>query len=337
MLCKAVSLPKSDSVLWDSGYARQQALSNLAGLCLFHPEICLTIERPLELGADAASGDICLVLSSWLRENGGCENAQKALRGRVKSCLELLSDDDPTNDGDAWLELFKTLLMDPDSDEDLSGALYMLKTWRRMITSSESTESNDKYEDIEESDEIELGNDTEEGFAEEERAPRANQMEDDIVDDIIWFAEGSRTPRGYGESYTACPNCALQVTSVSDWYFCRSCPHTVLCPSCYADIKSGHAQDHLLSQHVPQTCNSQHNFYYTGKPLRLSECEELGKVRFSSSESGEVKTLWVEEWKDQLAEKWRTKDFEFEGGFSAWCMNVLPELQRDRWACLFKE
>lgn len=336
MLCKAVSMPKLDSVHWQSDYAREQALSNLAAICLYHPEISLGVESPLELDVDAESSDICLVISSWLLEKGDRGNARKALCGRVKSCLQLLSDDDPTNDGDAWLELFKTLLADLDSDEDMSGALYMLKTWRRTSSNYEIPESSDDYEDVDESVEIEIEDDmTLERCLAEEKKTSQPKKEEDVVDDVVWFVEGSRTLRGFGESYTACPNCDLQVTSVSDWYFCRSCPHIVLCPSCYGDIGSDSVKN-FLSQHAPQTCNSQHDFYYTGKQLRFSECEELGKIRLTSSDSGEVKTLWIEEWKDKLAEKWGTKDFEFEGGLSAWCMKVLPEPQRERWASLFK-
>jgi hypothetical protein len=51
---------------------------------------------------------------------------------------------------------------------------------------------------------------------------------------------------------------------------------------------------------------------------------------------GKRRTAWIEEWKDQLSEKWETADFAFEGGLSAWCMRVLPEPQRSRWATFFR-
>ncbi|KAB8068593.1 hypothetical protein BDV29DRAFT_184282 [Aspergillus leporis] len=45
---------------------------------------------------------------------------------------------------------------------------------------------------------------------------------------------------------------------------------------------------------------------------------------------------WIEEWKKQLSEKWETEDSAFEGGFSSWCMRVLPEPQSARWKTLFR-
>jgi hypothetical protein len=49
-----------------------------------------------------------------------------------------------------------------------------------------------------------------------------------------------------------------------------------------------------------------------------------------------MQTMRVGEWRDRLEQKWETKNFEFEGGLSAWCMQVLPEVQRARWATFFK-
>ena len=117
---------------WRNKPAQDRSMSHLAAVCLYHPEIPFCDGEPLTLGADAEFGDICLVISSWLRKNGDYANARKALCGRVKKCLEMLTDDDPSNDGDSWIELFKTFLVDTHSDEDLSGTLYMIKTWRQI-------------------------------------------------------------------------------------------------------------------------------------------------------------------------------------------------------------
>jgi hypothetical protein len=54
------------------------------------------------------------------------------------------------------------------------------------------------------------------------------------------------------------------------------------------------------------------------------------------SRDGARRAIWEEEWKDKLAEKWQTKDFEYEGGYAAWCMRVLSEPQRTLWAAFFQ-
>lgn len=311
-------------IYWRNKPAQERSTSHLAAVCLYHPEISFCEEEPLTLGADAEFGDICLVISSWLRNNGDYANARKALCGRVKKCIEMLSDDDPSNDGDSWIELFKTFLVAADSDEDLSGTLYMMKTWRQIFgrrNSEKVKEAADAFEEIQLDDKT-SGSQS----AKEHKKAAEPKEEEKVAYDTIW-AEW--------ESVTACASCDLLVTSASHWYFCRSCPHTVLCPSCYRDIQRSSVNT-LLSQHAPRTCSAHHEFYYTGEPLRLSESADQGMIRLRSTNSDEVQTLWIEEWKDRLAEKWGTKEFEFEGGLSPWCMRVLPAGQRERWATFFK-
>jgi hypothetical protein len=52
------------------------------------------------------------------------------------------------------------------------------------------------------------------------------------------------------------------------------------------------------------------------------------------SAAGEKQVIWIEEWKERLAKKWEIEDFGFEDELSAWCMRVLPEPQRSRFATL---
>jgi hypothetical protein len=54
------------------------------------------------------------------------------------------------------------------------------------------------------------------------------------------------------------------------------------------------------------------------------------------SSDGNRRVIWIEDWKDGLVKKWEITDFSFDGGLSAWCMRVLPEPQRTRWAKMFK-
>ncbi|CBF89333.1 predicted protein [Aspergillus nidulans FGSC A4] len=75
------------------------------------------------------------------------------------------------------------------------------------------------------------------------------------------------------------------------------------------------------------------NIHFWGL-LPPSELVGDGMVPLVSAE-GNRQVIWVEEWKDSLAEKWETESFEYEGGLSAWCMRILPEPQRTRWAAFF--
>lgn len=317
----SLSNPPS-SEFWQIRPAQERSLSHLVAVCLYHPEIHLSgVKRPLALDADVESSDMCLVISSWLRDRGDLENARKALCGRVKKCIALLSDDDPSNDGDAWVSLIKTFLIATDSEEDLSIALYLTKAWRRTAgIEAPKPDTEVGLEPTEAFGEIRLEDD------------KTIESDDGKQAEVEWNGVWDST-----DTLTKCANCQLEVACVSYWYFCRSCPHTALCARCYASIQINNSNTTSLSQLAPHTCNTQHAFYYSGKPLMSSECLEQGMVRLTRTRSnGQMQAIRVEEWKDRLEDKWGTKNFEFEGGLSAWCMQVLPEVQRMRWAALFK-
>ncbi|EED19635.1 NACHT domain protein [Talaromyces stipitatus ATCC 10500] len=98
---EAVTDSNPNPVSWQTEPAQERSLSYMAAVCLYHPEISFCSGNPLTLDSDAEFGDICLIISSWLRDSGDHTNARKALCGRVKKCISLLSDDDPSNDCDA--------------------------------------------------------------------------------------------------------------------------------------------------------------------------------------------------------------------------------------------
>lgn len=326
----AASISNPTPINWQINPAQERSLSHLVAICLYHPEIHFYGGCPLTLDVDAEFSDICLVISCWLRDHGDLANARNALCGRVKKCIALLSDDDPCNDGNARVALFKTFLAATDSDEDLSIALYLIKAWRRILN-AQTPKPDSEVDAAETSGETQLGDDKtskNDSILEYSKAVEPNVGKENEVE---WNGMWDST-----DSFTECAICKLIVASVSNWYFCRSCPHTALCPCCYREMRSS-SSNTTLSQHAPRTCNSQHEFYDSGNPLLSSECLELGMVRLTSTSSNDqIQTLWAEEWKDRLEEKWKTKDFEFKGGLSAWCMRVLPEVQRERWATFFK-
>ncbi|KAJ6182853.1 hypothetical protein N7485_001495 [Penicillium canescens] len=305
---------------------RVRSRSRLAAVCLYHPEIPLCDWSPLRLDKTAEFSDICLVISSWLRDHGDLANARTALRGRVMKSIELLSDDDPSNDDDALISLFLTFLTDVDSDEDLNGALYLTKAWYRdylrgakkdnLISEAVAVPCDDSgaFQDgvAESLNQVHLADD-------ETQRPDAEFSERQSSYTIDYFAE--------------CSKCKCGMRSICHWYFCRSCPFMMLCQWCYHDIQSAISQSG--ASHLPGICDPQHEFYYTGSPLRPSERVPEGMMALETS-NGKRQIIWIEDWKDKLSEKWGAADFAFEGGLSAWCMRVLPKPQRSRWATLFR-
>lgn len=150
----------------------------------------------------------------------------------------------------------------------------MMKTWRQIFNHGQP-ESEKVKEAVETLEEIQLGDDKTLRNQNKKVEPKE---EEKVAYDMIWTE---------WESVTACASCDLLVTSVSHWYFCRSCPHTVLCLICYRDIEMSSVNT-FLSQHAPRTCNAHHEFYYTGEPLRFSESADQGMIRLRSSNSDEA-------------------------------------------------
>ncbi|KAJ5655135.1 hypothetical protein N7507_007085 [Penicillium longicatenatum] len=283
---EVVSLDNPDG--WNTEPAQTWSRSRLATVCLYHPEAPFCAKSPLRLNEKTNSGDICLVISSWLRDHGDITNAREALRGRVKRSIELLSDDGPSNDDGVFMILFSTFLVAADSYEDLNGALYLLKVWHRDCL---------------------------------------RQAKRHLPDDGAEGPDDDNFPFSI-DQLAECSNCKREMNSICHWYFCRSCPLTAICRRCYHGIRS-------TASHLRGICDPRHDFYYTGPPLQPSECVPKGMMALESSD-GKRQTIWIEEWQNKLAEKWGTEDFAFKGGLSAWCMRVLPEPQRSRWATFFR-
>lgn len=301
-----------------------RAMSKLVALCLDDADIPFCERPPLILKENSELDDICLVLSSWLQDRGDIANARDALRWCVKECISLLSDDDPSNDIDAYMRLFRVFLAVKDSDEDLGAALYLIKQEPEPRTSvarnrTGATNLSDDDVQLEVSDALQNVQLTD---GEDPCLDSGTDADDDDIYDALY-------PDIVYDRCTDCSGCKREIGTMQHWYFCRSCAFSTICRRCYRQCESGD-----LSK-IPGICDPDHKFFYTDPLLRSSERVPKGMVPLISPD-GEKQIIWIEEWKDRLAEKWETADFAFAGGLSAWCMRVLPEPQRTRWATFFQ-
>lgn len=307
---------------WDRA-SQILSICKLASLCLEDQRPLCWKWPPLTLGEDFDFGDVPLLVSTWFRDQGDYASARDAFRWRVKKCLSLLSDDDPANDTDAFVGLFKVFLLAEDSDADLEAALYMIKhnTEPRMLvlhnrtTASIKPDSDPQIDIPDELGTLQLtGN-------------KVHSLESDSDDD--WINDTAYV--GFvPDPLTECSNCKREISNLHHGWFCRSFAFSALCRQCYRLLWS----DNLNS--FASVCNPEHQFFFTGSLLRSSEHVPEGMVPLVSA-TGEKQVVWVEEWKDSLADKWRTADVAFpEDSFLAWCMHVLPEPQKKRWATVFK-
>jgi hypothetical protein len=218
------------------------------------------------------------------------------------------------------MTLFKTFMADLDSREDRDAALHLLKDAEKRAMSRynavvQPQEAND-------SGTGELSQSLKVTCLTDEKAE--NQDGDDDDDDADRL-----NVRALANYLDECVNCRRELENIHFWYFCCLCLYTALCRRCYHELEGGPHPSGLFG-----TCNPEHEFIYTRGLLPPSELVGDGMVPLVSAE-GNRQVIWVEEWKDSLAEKWETESFEYEGGLSAWCMRILPEPQRTRWAAFF--
>jgi hypothetical protein len=304
---------------WGTENYRERSLAHLVELCLSNADIPPSESFPITLGTAAESSGACLIISSWLQNHGDPNNARHALRGRVKACVALLSDDDPTNDDDAFISLFKTFMIDPGSEEDIGAVLYWIKQDNERLIKRYDDEERDAVKSKDEAGLVgSLG--------------KTNLKDDseginsaDSLDDLnIWFT---------CDALIMCSICTQQIKSIHGWYYCRSCPYKTCCRECSSKHPRNSNSPGLYK--CPGVCDDEHHFFYTGGLLRAAERVPEGMIPVVSSD-GDRHDIWIEDWKDGLAKKWETADFTFDGGLSAWCMRVLPEPQRTRWAKMFK-
>lgn len=315
-----------------------RSLSLLAAVCLYHPEIPFCGNAPSALHEDDVS-EVALVVSSWLRDNRDIVNARSLLGYVVRRCIALLSDDDTWNDIDAFVMLFKVFLVAVDSDEDLRAALYLIKAWNKGVDELALTQSPEaeaaavSHDDSASSVQNDLSNSLDKvHLADDDDAQLQSPDDDDEEeDDPSWRIV---------DPVTECSTCKHEITSIFQWYFCRSCPLTALCRRCHRDLQSSPDTTRDHPRGMTGRCNPQHKFFYTGQVLRPAEYVPTGMVPLVSSD-GQKQVIWIEEWKDKLLEKWtetetETVDLPGDGGLSAWCMQVLPKAQKSRWAEYFK-
>jgi tetratricopeptide (TPR) repeat protein len=302
-----------------------RAMSRLATACLYWPQIPFYGNNPPAFVEDDIN-EVSLIVSSWLLDNGDMVHARQLLSEVVRRCIALLSDDTPANDIDAFVILFKVFLMIEDSDDDLRAALYLIKAWGKE---SDDPALGDDVVGVVQTDVSSVLEKVR--LADDEAQMQDEDPEDDWAapyDD--WFTT---------DPSTHCSTCKDVIRSLNRWHFCRSCPLTVLCHHCYRELqsKSDPTQDHPRG--FVGRCSPQHKFFYSGAALRQTGYVSKGMVPLVGTD-GKRQVVWIDEWKEKLAEKWvgaGTEQLNLDdGGLSAGCMQVLPEAQRDRWGKFFK-
>lgn len=323
--CEIATVPDEPGYWWIQHF-RTRSLSRLAAVCLYYPQIPFCGDTPAVLAEDDLS-EFSLIVSSWLLDSGDIFHAKQLLSEVVRRCIALLSDDAPANDIDAFIVLFEVFLMAMDSDDDLCAAIYLIKAW------AEESDDLGLNKDVERDVPTDMSRTLEKiRLADDEAQVQDEDLDDDQAKPFDgWYATE--------KNLTQCSTCKHEIRSINQWHFCRSCPLTALCHHCYRELQSkpNPTDDHPRG--ITGKCSPQHTFFYCGEALRQVGRVPKGMVPLVGSD-GKRQVVWIDEWKEKLAEKWvgtGTESLKFDdGSLPAWCIHVLPSAQRDRWKKFFK-
>lgn len=265
--------------------------------------------------------DINLHIWGWYTRGRWRESDYEArvfLRGRVQKCVDLLSDDDPSSDIEAYIMLFKTLLVTTANDDDLRATLYLMKAWKRVpfdpISDVSKKLSQGRNTVVEEDHD---GRNSSSGSSEKLRgaSDAASEGDPTTIGSEVHANRGHSpaTPPQDGNDTppsaqieddiqsldvkVECEGCHLSRRTWSGWHVCRFCIF-MFCSECFSKLQVG--------DWGRQICSAKHEFFFTGSPLMAEQLVPRGKVPFGNE------MMWIKDWKFALVEKWHTAAFRLD-------------------------
>lgn len=226
---------------------------------------------------------------------GDEKTARKYLRGEVQTALELLSDDDVSNDWQGYRAL--ALALTPLSDDKNALAAWSLMCptteFKDDASSSASTSSINENEAT-------AGASPQE---EENHVKESIQTDNDTSLNTAAIAPNISPPEKHkysshndtdGPMGNYCDGfCGRSWSFPDDMYFCKDCRDVQLDSSCYSKLKSGTLK--FRKAH----CHSSHEFLY----VPVWDVEGLGKVDEGFVRVGR-EVVTVREWLDGVKREW---------------------------------
>lgn len=266
-----------------------------------------------ELDESYTAADCRLLLGRYYRLIGREEKARDILRGGVKIALDLLSDEDPFNDYQAYLTLAVTLAPFNDDKNALAAWSLLLpgeddpetgKTGEGNASDVEAGEAPQKPND-------QVVSDPQVGFLETKpenltgedpsptnvattsgsEEPGTTFSAPDSVHSGSLMSPALEGPLSYFCDGTYFCDCSVQWTFADDLYVCKDCLDVTFCPRCRALLRKGE-QDFGV-------CNPKHEFLHVPK----YDGEEVKRVGKMNVRVGGL-IMPISEWLDEIRREW---------------------------------
>ncbi|GME27482.1 Neutral amino acid permease [Neofusicoccum parvum] len=284
------------------GMAREAGLGSQAAEELAKKMKALA-ERQARTNEDGSPLDIDLLMGRLHHLSGREKEARASVRGHIRVCLDLLSDDDPDNDWQAYLRLAVVLCP---LDDDINA----LAAWSLIAPNEEE----DKVESIvEQNEKAQQENNGEQQKSNKMGAPEAGEAKPDIaqaqpqrqetfdaatseasedfqdsVDNQSTISTDESTPRG-PINYICDAHCGYRWTYADDIYQCKDCIDTTFDAKCLEKLKAG-----TLTR---QVCSKDHQFLHVPK-WDDAKKETKGSVRVGDE------VLKIDDWVNRIRVRW---------------------------------
>ena len=140
----------------------------------------------------------------------------------MKHYIALLSNNNVSNDQQAFMTLFKTFMADLDSREDCHIALHLLKDAEEHVVGR--YDAVVRPQEANEGGTLELPQSLEGTCLTDEKA-ESQGVDDDDADGLY--------VRALANYLDECVNCRRELENIHFWYFWCLCLYTALCRRCY--------------------------------------------------------------------------------------------------------
>jgi tetratricopeptide (TPR) repeat protein len=227
---------------------------------------------------------------------GDSEEAKKNIRGNVRTAMELLSDDNPSNDWQGYIAL-ALALMQLDDDKNALAAWSLI-----CPTLEEDADATAKLSDkqdfsLEEDHECTAGA----GRDDDANTPELTAEPASNLTEAVTKAEGtaskfSSSNHEHGRMANSCDGrCSRTWSFPDDMYYCKDCIDCQFDTKCYLKLKDGSLENKA-------NCETSHDFLYIPK----WDAEAQKKLPPNSVMVGE-NVLLVKDWLNGIWKEWGLK------------------------------
>ncbi|ETN43323.1 uncharacterized protein HMPREF1541_02482 [Cyphellophora europaea CBS 101466] len=290
---------------------REYTLESADAQSLLKKAMDLVVEDTSQQDAWASSVSPVLLYARHLSVLGRSDQARRLSRGSVKVALDLLTDEDPENDWEAYLRLAYVLMYCGDDEGALAAWSFFMplhvsnrsksaggapgyeSPQASVLASQNATNTTDHAKVaclvVEEASTDD--GDPVEPISESKTNGSASTTDKGATTDAKWWQKGWEGDLDYGcDGY-----CGVDWAYSDDMYVCKDCLDVMFCKDCIQKLRVGSLEDNV--------CNPKHRFLHV-PPFDMNEAQLRGKDYLRVK----AEKVPIAQWLSQVRKDWELED-----------------------------